>query len=77
MFSGQLWREQVTNLLETSAISIPVLSKDYVGSSNCMNELKKMIDLKDQKGLVVLPVKVQAEELVLPDPISSINYASL
>jgi len=74
MFSGQDWRMQIGYLLEQSIIAIPILSKDYVQSRNCLSELYKMETLMKKDNLVILPIKVKIDKFDIPDNISSINY---
>lgn len=77
MFSGQVWREQVNLMLESSAIAVPILSADFISSQNCLNELRRIMELRKRKGLVVLPVKVSNENLDLPETIAFLNYLRL
>jgi len=42
--------------IEGSRISVVILSKTYASSTSCLDELLKILECKDSKGLVVLPV---------------------
>ncbi|KAF7848824.1 hypothetical protein BT93_L1532 [Corymbia citriodora subsp. variegata] len=61
--------EQLTlapkNAIEQSCIAIIVFSKDYASSPWCLEEAVKIMECKERKGLIVLPVfyKVEPREL--------------
>ncbi|XP_062158836.1 disease resistance protein RPV1-like [Alnus glutinosa] len=56
----------LVNAIENSRISIIVLSQNYVSSSWCLDELATILECKEKKGQIVLPVfyKVHPSEVV-------------
>lgn len=42
--------------IEDSRISLVIFSKTYASSTSCLNELLKILECKDSKGQMVLPV---------------------
>lgn len=51
MITSQLFR-----VIETSRISVVVLSENYASSPFCLDEVVKIIECKDSKEQIVLPV---------------------
>ncbi|KDO37558.1 hypothetical protein CISIN_1g041961mg, partial [Citrus sinensis] len=44
------------NAIQGSKISVVVFSKDYASSKWCLNELVKILDCKNMKGQIIIPV---------------------
>ncbi|XP_039156454.1 TMV resistance protein N-like [Eucalyptus grandis] len=71
--SEELWKgEQITPALikaiEDSRIAIIVFSKDYASSPWCLEEVEKIMECKEQRGLTVFPLfyKVDPREVRTP-----------
>ncbi|HEY3500014.1 MAG TPA: toll/interleukin-1 receptor domain-containing protein, partial [Polyangiaceae bacterium] len=62
---GEPWLQEIFRELAGSAVAVPLVSKDYYASDNCMHEAREIIAQRDSKLLHVIPIKLQE---TLPPP---------
>jgi TIR domain len=74
---GQPWMDEIFDQLSTSAIGIPLLSKQYLASGNCEHEARAMVARRDNRAMQVIPVKVTSEKLELPAYLEDPQYLRL
>lgn len=53
---GEKVLPELLKAIEVSRISVVILSKTYASSTSCLDELLKILECKDYKGQLVLPV---------------------
>ncbi|XP_057760765.1 disease resistance protein RUN1-like [Arachis stenosperma] len=56
LIKGEQITPSLLRAIEASRISVVVLSENYASSTSCLDELLKIIECKDTKGQLVLPV---------------------
>ncbi|KAL4374468.1 hypothetical protein AHAS_Ahas05G0184800 [Arachis hypogaea] len=56
LIKGEQITPSLLRAIEASRISVLVLSENYASSTSCLDELLKIIECKDTKGQLVLPV---------------------
>ncbi len=69
---GQPWLQEIFGQLAVSPIGVPILSKPYLNSGNCMHELQQMVARRDNKQMQIFPVRL--EKLDPPEILSNIQY---
>ena len=74
--TGQPWVREIFDQLAVCPIGIPLLSSAYVGSGNCMHELRQMIARVDDKKMQIFPIKLRADDKFdIPPELQSTQYA--
>ncbi len=72
---GEPWLEEIFDKLSTASLGIPLLSANYFDSGNCEHEAQVMMEKRDAKGMVVIPVSIDDNyDSDLPTWMSSIQF---
>ena len=74
---GKPWLEEIFKTLSRAAVAVPLLSKDYFESGNCLHEAQEIVALRDAGKLRFLPLKLYDEEFEMPPWIRATQYARL
>jgi hypothetical protein len=74
---GKPWIEEIFQTLSRAAVAVPLLSKSYVESGNCLHEAQEIVARRDDGKVVMLPIKLYDEPLELPVWLRSIQYTKL
>ena len=73
---GQPWLKEIFDQLAVSPIGIPLLSSSYVGSGNCMHELREMVARRDGNKMQIFPLKLsRGDSFEFPTFLGDIQYA--
>ncbi len=71
---GRPWLEEIFQNLSQAAIAIPLLSREYLASGNCMHEAREIMARRDMGKLQILPIKLDQEKLDLPSWLQDTQY---
>jgi TIR domain len=71
---GEPWIQEIFDQLATAAVGIPLYSKDYLASGNCVHELEQMVALSDSHKLALMPIKLYRDDLILPSFVEHLQY---
>lgn len=71
---GKPWLPQIFDSLARSAVAIPLLSPSYFESDNCMHEAQEIVARRDEKKMILVPVKLHDEPLEMPSWMSNVQY---
>lgn len=74
---GEPWIEEIYQKLKRSAIGINLLSSSYLQSGHCLHEAQQMVAYKDDGGMKLFPVKLQQEQINLPEFFGATQYMRL
>jgi hypothetical protein len=73
--AGDNWLKTVFDRLKTSAVSIPLLSKHYLASKNCLHEAEQAVALRDNERKHVIPIRLYKDDGAKPPAfLESIQY---
>lgn len=74
---GRPWIDEIGENLQVARLGVQVISSSYLASQNCMQEARIMNNEKNQRGMLILPVKVSPEKIELPNWMDTIQYLHL
>jgi hypothetical protein len=74
---GKPWLDEIFQTLSRAAIAVPLLSKSYFESGNCLHEAREIVALRDAGKLMLLPVKLSDEGFQTPPWLQDTQYARL
>jgi hypothetical protein len=75
---GQPWIKEIFDQLAVSPIGVPLLSSAYVGSGNCMHELREMVARRDSNQMQIFPIKLsRGDSFTFPTFLGDTQYAHL
>jgi hypothetical protein len=72
--AGERWLETIFQRLSTAPVGVPLISRSYFESGNCVHEGQQMIAQGDNKKMRVIPIKVTDEKLDLPSWLQATQY---
>ena len=71
---GQPWLKEIFDKLAKSAFGVPLLSENYLNSRNCLHEAEEMVARQDLGKMIVIPVKLDTDQLDLPTWMQNSQY---
>lgn len=54
--AGDEWEEKINNEMDETHIILLLFSTDFIASESCQKEIKKALELKNQKGTIFIPI---------------------
>lgn len=64
---GRPWLDEIFGTISRASGGVILLSANYLNSGNCMHEARQMIARRDEGKLQMLPVRLQAGKLDIPE----------
>jgi hypothetical protein len=74
---GRPWMEEIFVGISTCGVAVPMLSKSYVESGNCLHEGRELMALRDAGKVIVVPIKLCRDPLELPLWMQDTQYLRL
>lgn len=74
---GRPWLEEIFGTIARASGGVALLSPNYLASGNCLHEAREMVARRDEGRLQLLPVRLTAGKLDLPEWLLDTQHARL
>lgn len=74
---GSAWLEQIDIKLQGSKLGIVAVSSTYLSSEHCKQEARIMNNLRNQKKMAMVPIRISEEKLKMPAWLADLQYLRL